>query len=124
MAGKFERGDQRAKTTGQGRGNSDAVGPSWWDVRKLASDLERMYGRRVDILLGPGDTTRPWDSPTMHVRACLSRGGLWAPDTWWASSGFGGSSGYDTLAAAVCCALYDLWDIASHHGMFHDDTVG
>jgi hypothetical protein len=108
------------RALGQGRGKTDATGPSWYDVRRLACDLERLYGRRVGFELGPKGAAGSWDSSTVHVRAWLSVAGPWAEDTVWASSSFGGASGYRTLAAACHDALSWLWTVAAQRGAFMD----
>lgn len=120
MGTQFSRGDETSRQGGQGRGATDAIGPSWWDVRKLAQDLERMYGRRVGFLLGPNELQNLWDSPVMLIRAYLALGGPWSTDTYWSSSTFGGSAGRATVAGACYQALLDLWDIAAKRGMFAD----
>jgi hypothetical protein len=120
MGTQQERGDDTSRQAGQGRGKTDAIGPSWWDVRKLAQDLERMYGRKVGILIGPHECQNLWESPVLLVRAYLSVGGPWTPNTLWASARFGGNSGTATVAGASYQALLDLWDAASRHGVFMD----
>lgn len=120
MGASMERGDERVIRGSQGRGSTDAVGPSWYDVRKLAQDLERMYGRRVGFVLGPHECQNLWDSPVMLVRAYLALGGPWSTNTYWAGSRFGGTAGRATMAGAAYQALMDLWDIAAREGMFAD----
>jgi hypothetical protein len=120
MGTQFSRGDETSRQGGQGRGTTDGIGPSWWDVRKLAQDLERMYGRKVGILIGPHECHNLWESPVLLVRTYLSVGGPWSSDTLWSSATFGGNSGRATVAGACYQALLELWDVASKRGAFMD----
>ncbi len=120
MPGFHNETDTTTTSRGQGRGTTDGVGPSWYDVRQLAQDLERLYGRRVGFEIGPANPHSSWEGSSVHVRAYLSVAGPWSEDTIWASSSFGGSSGFRTMAAACHSALSWLWTVAAQRGAFMD----
>lgn len=109
MAGREEHSANReAAGSASSRGSYEFSGPTYRDVRELATAMERMYGRPIQFYFGPGDLARRWESSLLHVRARLAGPEGCDRGADWGGAYHGGNRGAKTLPGAMIQALHNL----------------
>jgi len=117
MSTEFEAKERREKE-GYARGE---YGPTWYDVRKLASAMEDQYGVRIQFVIDPAHLTHRYRMNHLHIRVKAHR--RQDPETApaWASASMGGNSGSKTMPASMYHALLNLDAILAGTGTQGED---
>lgn len=89
---------------------SNALGPSWYDCRVLAADIERDFHGRVYGQFHPAHISARWGFKAIQCRLEFvprEDGAKWRES---GAADFQGNGGAQTFTGAFYSALLNLWD--------------
>lgn len=95
--------DRQADITNQ-------LGPSWYDCRVLAADIERDFGGKVQGQFGPSHISERWKYRAIHCRLEFIPTHEGKHNRMYAAATFQGNDGAKTFTGAFYAALLNLWD--------------
>lgn len=113
---------EHANGTARGGKPTDYAGPTYRDVRALATDMERLSGRRIAFLIDAGHVDRRWEGAAMHIRCVARTREDFYRGACYGSAIFSGSAGAATLPGAMIQALHSVWERIEEGGMFPEET--